>query len=293
MRAFFILAMIASFYTVSAPAETVTSSIVVQPKQSKNDASYQYYIDLVRLVLRETQTQYGNAELVEAESSYTQSRAFIALKTNRLDLYWAGTNKQREQEFRAIRMPLMGGLLGVRVPVIRAVKYQMFLQIGTSGQLKVLTACQGDQWPDSDILQENGYRVERVTQFALMYSMLKQGRCDYFPRGITEVYAELEGEDKEDLIAFDKVLLSYPFPMYFFVNKENSALAERLEQGLLSLISQGKLKKFMQQHPVTKNIFPLEKYSNSKMFSLINSSLPESTPIADESLWLQIKTSRD
>ncbi|AQS40527.1 periplasmic component of amino acid ABC-type transporter/signal transduction system [Shewanella psychrophila] len=291
MRALAFLVFIISLSI--AATHLAAAPIVIQPKQSEDDASYGYYVDLITLILELTREEYGQAELVESESVFTQNRAFSALKQGELDLFWAGTSQDREDTYRAIRVPLMGGLLGVRVPVIRAAKYQMFLQIGTSGQLKALTACQGDQWPDSDILESNGYRVERVTKFALMYSMLKQGRCDYFPRGITEVYAELEGEDKEDLIAYDKILLSYPFPMYIFVNKDKETLAQRLELGLLSLVEQGKLTVFMQYHPVTKNIFPLEKYSGSKTFRLTNTNLPESTPLRDESLWLKIKTSRD
>ncbi|BAJ04180.1 transporter substrate-binding domain-containing protein [Shewanella violacea] len=290
MRAIILLLLISSLVLAS---NTRAAPIIIQPQKSADDASYSYYVDLITLILELTREKYGAASLVESELIYTQNRAFSALKQGRLDLFWAGTNKQREAEFRAIRVPLMGGLLGVRVPVIREEKYQAFQQIGTSGQLKALIACQGDQWPDSDILESNGYRVERVTKFALMYSMLKQGRCDYFPRGITEVYAELGGADKQDLIPYDKILLSYPFPMYIFVSKDNEALALRLEQGLTSLTKQGKLQVFMQHHPVTKNVFPLEKYSDSKMFRLSNTNLPELTPLTHESLWLQIKTSRD
>ncbi|WP_076413970.1 ABC transporter substrate-binding protein [Shewanella sp. UCD-KL12] len=292
MRAWLVLSIIIFLSSVTSSVVAATTDVVIQPKQSKDDASYQYYVDLISLVLEQTQVEFGEAQLVESTSTFTQSRGFNALNMQRLDLYWAGTNEFRELEYRAIRIPLMAGLLGVRVPVIKAANYQMFLQIGTSGQLKALTACQGDQWPDSDILEENGYRVERVTKFSLMYSMLKQGRCDYFPRGITEVYAELEAGDKQGLVAFDKILLSYPFPMYIFVDKSNDALALRLESGLSVLVNSGKLSVFMQQHPVTKTLFPLEKYSASKLFQLTNQSLPKSTPLDDELLWLKIKTSR-
>ncbi|WP_299795601.1 transporter substrate-binding domain-containing protein [uncultured Shewanella sp.] len=262
--------------------------ITVSKRNTGDDASYEYYIDLINKVLSHTEAEFGEAMVVESSLSISQKRAFSELNQGNIDLFWSGTNTQRERDYQAIRVPLFGGLLGMRVPVIRAEQVQEFTQIVMAGQLKALIACQGDHWPDSDILEDNGYRVERVSRFELMYSMLRQGRCDYFPRGLPEVYAEVEQIGASDLVAFDSILLSYRFPMYLFVSKDSDRLAVRLEQGLLELAETGELKAFMERHPVTRMLFPLSRYKGAKIFVLENRSLSASTPLNNQALWLQV-----
>lgn len=265
------------------------SVIKIQPAQSKDDVSYPYYQDLLTRVLQRTEAHYGGASIIPVDVLFSQHRAFNTLKTGELDVFWAGTNPQREADFTPIRIPIFRGLLGYRVPVILRSRQQAFSQIKRPEQLKALTACQGSQWPDSDILEANGYKVERIAKFEVMYSMLKLGRCDYFPRGVNEVYAELLGADKSDLMAFDQLMLAYTFPMYFFVAKDNDVLAERITQGLELLVASGELQSFLEEHPATRHIFPLSRFKQSLIFELNNPLLPELTPIERHELWLPLK----
>ena len=147
-------------------------------------------------------------------------------------------------------------------------------------------ACQGNQWPDSDILEENGYRVDRIARFEVMYRMIEAGRCDYFPRSVIEIYAELEQFGQGVLMAYDDLVLSYPFPMYFFVNNDDASLADDLEGALTTMVQSGRLHEFMQQHPVTRSAFPLSRFKHARIFNLRNARLPPSTPVTDKVLWL-------
>ena len=119
-----------------------------------------------------------------------------------------------------IRIPLFKGLLGYRVSLIHKSNYEKFVGIGKK-ELQALIACQGQHWPDSDILEDNQFQVARVVRFDSMFKMLNQGRCDYFPRSIFEGYAELLSAQQlyPDLMMFDEVILQYDFPMYYFVNQ--------------------------------------------------------------------------
>ncbi|WP_242620376.1 MULTISPECIES: hypothetical protein [Shewanella] len=260
----------------------------IQAAKSAENLSHQYYQDLLQLVVEETQAEYGPLKIDKVASHVTQSRGFSMLNHGELDVFWAGTNTQRELDFNAIRIPAIGGLLGVRIPVIRKDSLDKFNQITQPYQLKQLVACQGAQWPDSDILQENGYRVERIITFNLMYTMLDEGRCDYFPRGLNEGYAEVKGLNNPNLMAFDKILLRYHLPMYFFTSKQNTELNERLTKGLTQLVDSGRLLGFMQQHPTTAEIFPLSRFKSSTVFELYNSSLPSDTPVSDPKLWMSL-----
>ena len=120
----------------------------------------------------------------------------------------------------------------------------------------------------------------------------KRRRCDYFPRAITEVYGELESNTYPDLMAYDRVLLSYTFPMYFFTSKDNEALARKLEERLLIFAESGDLQAFIRQHPVTKSAFPLARFSESLIFSLKNPDLPAATPLQNQALWMDLPSER-
>ncbi len=265
-----------------------TQRVRLQPRPSKNSSSYYYYYDLLELVFRNTEAEYGKVILETIPSPLSQSRGLNSLNSGLIDITWAGTNLEREQHFTPIRIPLIGGLLGMRVPVIKKARLAEFRGISTAAQLKKLTACQGSQWPDSDILEANGYKVERIIMFDLMYSMLTHDRCDYFPRGLNEVFAELEGPDRQGLMAYEGILLRYSLPMYFFVSKDNRQLEKRLAQGLEAMVESGELHQFISHHSVTRSMFPLSRYHQSQIFDLINPILPASTPFERPELWIKL-----
>ena len=252
----------------------------IQHSRTALDASHSYYTDLLDELLS------AEYRLSAIDQTITQNRAFRFLDDHSIDIHWAGTDLQREAAYRAIRIPLFGGLLGKRIPVIRIADKARFDAITDPDQLKSLVACQGNQWPDSDILEENGYRVDRIARFEVMYRMIEAGRCDYFPRSVIEIYAELEQFGQGVLMAYDDLVLSYPFPMYFFVNNDDPSLADDLESALTAMVQSGRLREFMQQHPVTRSAFPLSRFNHARIFNLRNARLPPSTPVTDKVLWL-------
>ena len=255
-------------------------SIYIQPPRAAEDASHKYYHDLLNAQLK------NDDKLTIIERPVTQARSLQLLKGGDLTVAWSGTNYRRENLYRPLRVPLFLGLLGVRVPVIRQSDIARFDKITEEKQLQKLVACQGDQWPDSDILERNHYTVERVAKFESMYRMLKGGRCDYFPRSIIEVYGELEAPDRSDLVIYERLLLSYTFPMYYFMSYEREALAKTLESSLYNFAISGQLLEFMKTHPATRPAFPLSRFRESTIFYLHNPDLPTETPISDTALWL-------
>jgi len=274
-----------SILTFSVQAQNV---IRIESSQSADNVSHSFYQDLLAEIMAQTEESDGSVNIVNLDMNVSQARGLQLLNSNVLDVFWAGTSIEREQSYGAIAIPLTAGLLGIRVPVIKKKNLALFEAITTQEQLKKLKACQGSQWPDSDILEFNGYAVERVISFNLMYSMLKQERCDYFPRGLNEVYAELGAPTNAEFIAFEQVLLRYPLPMYFFVKKENTQLQMRIHRGLTQFIASGQFALFLQQHPITKDIFPLERLSHARIFELVNPHLPATTPTNNAQLWWRI-----
>jgi len=116
--------------------------------------------------------------------------------------------------------------------------------------------------------------------------MLSVKRFDYFPRGINEAWNEIsEKKEKYPNLAVDPyIALYYPYPVYFFVNKNNLKLADRVERGLTIALEDGTFKAlFLKYH---SKIIQQADLNNRKIFILKNPTLAEGTPEPDTSWWL-------
>ena len=285
---FYLILMVficSSSLAIKAHAEDIR----ILAARAKIDPVYDYFVELTRLVLSKNEHLYPESKLVfVAHDDVTQGRSLMLLEHNYVDIIWAGTNAKRELRHLPIRIPLFRGLLGYRVLLIRQEDKDKFLQIEAPEQLKKLNACQGAHWPDSDILEANGYLVSRVVHFNAMYKMLARKRCDYFPRAIFEGYAEqkVAMQDHPNIILIDELMLHYNFPVYYFAEKNNTGLAKRLERGLLTALDDGSL---MKTHKMSKHLFPLEQWKDKRYFELSNEVLGSELSLKNEQFWLNLK----
>ena len=248
--------------------------IVVRPAQSDADVSHDYFVQLLHMVFDATSDEYGEVEVSFLPVSITQKREIELLKENvDIDIGWFGETQTRKNELGVVNIPLLRGTLGYRMMAIHRDNKPLFDRIKRADELKKLLACQGSSWPDSDILEYNGYAVNRIAKFKSMYKMLSLKRCDYFPRAVAEGYGEVDRLNNKDIIAYDRLLLVYPFYMKFFTHKNNEELIKRLQKGLLISIATGRLENLLRNHAATKSMFPLNKFEKSVIFTLDN---PES-----------------
>ncbi|PKI16488.1 hypothetical protein [Colwellia sp. 12G3] len=268
------------------------NDIRILAPRAKIDPVYDYFIELTRLVLSKSEHLYPKSKLVfVAHDDVTQGRSLMLLEDNYVDILWTGTNARRELRYLPVRIPLFRGLLGYRVLLIRQEDKEKFLQIKAPEQLKKLNACQGAHWPDSDILEANGYLVSRVVHFNAMFKMLAKKRCDYFPRAIFEGYAEqrITMQKYPNVILMDELILHYNFPIYYFVEKNNTVLAKRLDSGLKTALDDGSLMNLMRTHRVSKHLFPLEKWQGKRYFELSNDILGSDLSLKNQQFWLNLK----
>ena len=266
-----------------------SQSIRTIPPQSEFDASHSYFIGLLELVLEKTAAQYGPTEVVFS-MQMEQGRAFVELERNAgLDVYWAGTSILREQRLKAMRIPLVKGMLGFRQFVIRKSRRLDFAQITQLSDLQKMVACQGAHWPDSDVLEDAGLKVMRNPIYENMFKQVAAGRCDYFPRGVHEGRAEVAARAQAypSLIWYQELALYYPFPMYFFVAPANSALHQRIREGLEIVVADGSFDRYMKQDSTTAHLFPLQKWMKIKTIIIKNQQLSADTPVHDLRYWVQ------
>ncbi|MBA5608792.1 transporter substrate-binding domain-containing protein [Duganella sp. FT3S] len=175
------------------------------------------------------------------ETRMTQDRALALLRSGKeLDLYWSMTSAPREQGVLTVRIPLMKGLLGSRLMIIRKDSVDKFSRINSLDDLKRNIAIgQGLDWPDTAIEQAAGLRVVTSSSYETLFQMLKAKRFDGIALGVNEIDDELAKQHDAELVIEQHLALSYPAPVFFFVSPRNPALAERIEKGLLLMIKDG------------------------------------------------------
>ncbi|GAD00045.1 substrate-binding periplasmic protein [Agarivorans albus] len=255
----------------------------VQPESDK-DQRHQYFIELLELALSKTEASHGSYTTQTCAVRMMQDRALQQVQRKRcIDIVWTMTSLERESKLLAVRIPLLKGLLGQRVLMIRREDLRRFKDIQQLSELGQMRAGQGMGWPDIEILEYNRLPVIEGKTYEGLFGMLERGRFDYFPRGISEIDAELKQHQREGFVAEPRILLSYPAPIYYFVNPENTALAERLEQGLRLAIDDGSFDALFRKFNYHKLADLME---NRLVFKLRNPSLHPKTPIDEDKLWV-------
>lgn len=278
------LFVILFFFISNTGAETIK----VRASQSKFDSTHDYYIGLIKLAYK----KINKPITVEYAPYMVQERALSEMQAGRLiDLYWAGSNVERESKLGFVPIPLVKGLLGYRVFTINK-KYQSeFLEVNSLEDLNGIPLCQGQHWPDTDILLASGLNVVPNMVYENMFRQVYSGRCKAFPRGINEGYSEVESRQKvmPELMVFDDLILHYPFPMYFFTHKENKKLINNLTDGLMLAIEDGSFNDYMAMHPATRHLFPLSKWSSKTIITIENPFLSNNADFKNPKLWVDLK----
>lgn len=206
---------------------------------------------LVNLALNET-PEYGDFRLIRSEE-FSQGRVLRELaqdKSELIDIANVASSPKREENLTAIPIPVDGGLLGLRVCLIRPANLPRFEGIHTLDDLKRanIRIGQGTHWPDTKILESNGIKVITHPRYEILFGMLRNDRFDCFARGVSEVLYDLEIERDPDLMIEPNLLLAYPMPSFFFVGSENTELAQRLQLGMERAIYDGSFAVFLEKY---------------------------------------------
>ncbi|WP_226991081.1 transporter substrate-binding domain-containing protein [Paraglaciecola psychrophila] len=256
---------------------------------SDRDQQKTYYVALLQLALKKAKHKFGPASLQAFGTSMVYRRKLMSLNSGKLDVMWAMTSKQREQDLLPILIPLFKGLIGYRVMVIQDTKQQELTHTLTTQQIKNMVAIQGIDWADTDILRTNGFKVETSDWYKSLYKSVSEGYYDYFPRSILEPWAEMQKYRFKNLVVENKHLLYYPAAMYFFVQKDNKALAQRLVFGLNQAIDDGSFDKLLYNYPAHQEALSKGKLSTRVIHKLSNPFLPKTAPLTDNRLWHQLQ----
>ncbi|MGO1119465.1 hypothetical protein ACTL6U_12195 [Rhodovibrionaceae bacterium A322] len=255
----------------------------------QNDSRNVYHLTLLKLALEHTKQSDGPYQLVPAFTDVTHSRGLLMMENNGgIDIAIMAASTEREARFRSIRIPLMKGLLGYRISLIKSDRQADFSKVSTLENLqKSYLAGFGSQWADMAVLEANSLPVVGVPHYENLFNMLSKGRFDYFPRGISEIWKELEDRQARypDLAIESSFALVYPYVVFFYVNKDNQALANRIERGLKKALETGEFKNLFLTHFET--LLEKSDLATRRVFYLSNPNYPADIDRPDTSWWLK------
>ncbi|RZM81513.1 hypothetical protein C3B51_08690 [Pseudoalteromonas rubra] len=177
-----------------------------------------------------------------------QQRTLLALSKGEVDLHWSMSSPAREKLAIAVKFPLFDGLIGKRALLVHRAQLARFEAVKDKAALAKLVAVQGHDWPDTKILAANGLKVRPIVNYQAMFDLILTQKADYFPRSVIEVDSELAAQSATDLVKLPGVYLSYPAHFYFFVNKQQPQLAEKLALGLSRLKESGEYRQLLARY---------------------------------------------
>ncbi|MEH6451088.1 MAG: hypothetical protein V7765_20655 [Oleispira sp.] len=265
---------------------TINATSIAQAQPTLNyfqvDGRYNYRTELLQLAL----SYSDQVPLLIARPDIPVARGMdLMAKGDIAGIISGATNRTREAQLHAIKIPILAGILGMRVFLIHRDDQTAFSKIKKINDLQSFVAGFGEHWADIKILRENKLPVEAVAKYSSLFDMLNAKRFDYFPRGINEIYGEYEThKGKLTHIAIEQELaIYYPYPTYFFVRKQDVTLAEIIYSGLNKALADGKFKALFLRHH--RELLAKLSFDQRIIFTLKNDSLPEDAEVKNRHWW--------
>jgi ABC-type amino acid transport substrate-binding protein len=214
-----------------------------------------------------------NLQIQRSTEYYSDSRLIEEVESGKLDVMWAGANQIIEERLRVIRIPVLKGMLGHRIFIIRAADQSKFEKINTLEELKAYQAGQGTFWGDTQVLKSAKLPTVTTLKYPNLFPMLEGGRFDYFPRAIQEPWSEVSSRPELNLIVDKHLMLVYPYAMYFYVKQSNDRLYNKLYEGFNTAISDGSYDKLFSENPMIQDVLIKANLSERKVLRIENPNM--------------------
>lgn len=244
----------------------------------------QYHIDVLTFLFKDD----DNFQLKSISQNLSGSRQISELKNGALSVAAFGTSQSLEDDLLPIRIPILKGLLGHRIFIIKKSAQAKFDQVNTLSALQNLKAGQGVTWSDTKILKNAGFDVVTTLKYPNLFPMLEGDRFDYFPRALHEPFSEVQARPELNLTIEKRLMLVYPLALYLFVSPENISLASVVETKLEAAIADGRFDEFFYGHQLIQTVLQRSQIKERKIFRISNPDLPSNTPLERDELWLSV-----
>lgn len=267
---------------------SATPQLILPKAKPSSWEQESYYLDLLRLILKRTEAEFGPCEIDQTEHMLTRMRSAALISRNQgVDLLWGATTIEREALLHPIRIPLLKGLMGHKIFLIHPDDQPLFSKINNLEDLQSLRAGQGADWPDVEIFLKNGIPVVNSANYEALYKMLAAKRFDFFPRGSNQILSELRHNNDKNIVVERDLVLVYPAPLYFFVKKDNEKLAQRIEIGLRAMMRDGSYDRYFYRHPLIVDAITNLDLQGRRAIHIHNPLLPPGTPHEPQEDWMK------
>lgn len=228
----------------------VPANVVINPLHTHLPEEQDYPLQLLEAAFRATAAE-GEVTVSRFPLQMTQSRIIHELaKGGAIDVGVLASGHWQHPQLRPILVPIRRGLLGWRLLVSRPERVAALRAHLLSGaSLRALTTGFGEDWVDLGVMRANFGHVILARTSAELYQRLAAGDFDVYSRSAVELWREV-GVLNLDLTQFaivPDVALHYPLADFFYVHRDQEALAKRIERGLTKLHENGELQALLEQ----------------------------------------------
>lgn len=254
---------------------------------SAYDVRSQYTIAILDKALLASTAKYGPYEIHIVGDSSPLKRAIQEVHLGeKYNLAMGLTTTEWENKTIAIRIPIRRGILNYRLLTVNTANLQKMKNISSIEDLKHYKVGLRRGWATTDVLKYLNFNIVHANSYDGVFNMLSVGRADYIPRGIHEIYDEIDARKPEldNLAVLPGVALYIPAPCYVFVSPAEPRLAERIQFGLEAMIETGELKSTFNSfygHYLRK-----AELDKRRIIYVGNPLLPTETPLENTELWL-------
>lgn len=266
--------------------QTITSVHAAQYKIIEaTDPRNELVIRILELALSKVDS---NLDLQQSRNTGNTARNVSEVEAGNLDIMWSGASPENDERLKAVRIPILKGMLGHRIFIIRNGDQPRFDTINTIEDLKNFRAGQGKFWGDTKVLKSAGLPTITTIKYANLFKMLEGDRFDYFPRAIHEPWPEVDSRPELDLVIEKKVMLIYPFAMLFYVNKNNIELHDKIYKGFEMAIQDGSFDDLFFNDSAIKTVLEKANLGERTVIRIDNPFMHPDTPFDRQEFWLDL-----
>jgi len=245
-----------------------------------------YEIGLIELALKKAGG--GHTMAIADTDDTNQSRMLEMLSTGDADFHvtFSGIDQERFDKLATVPVPMQRGLLGHRILIVSQDSKDAVGAVETMDDLKQISIGSGTGWPDTEILEKAGFKVE-ASKYENLFKMVDRGRIQGYARGVAEPYSEVAAREGEmtNLTIDEHVMIVYPFDMFLFLNKEDKERYEILLSGLKNAYEDGSFLAYFENHPRIKKVFEQAKIDDRLRFEIDNPLLPAEIAAIPDQYW--------
>ncbi|GAB2880054.1 hypothetical protein GCM10027046_05100 [Uliginosibacterium flavum] len=266
-----------------AQAEDV---ILLQGTDPAKGTVSDFKITVVDEALKRTEKRYGPYRYVQGTLSSTRERMLQELLLGEIqNIAMVATQPAWEEKLITIRIPIDMGLSGLRIALIRSDAQARLAAVRTVEDLKALRMSVGAGWASRKVAEMGGFSIAPAENYEASLKMLLRERTDYFPRSLNEAFSEYDTwHEKAPELAIEKtLLLNLPLPTYVFISPKAPRLAQRIEEGMESMVRDGSLRKLMLQF--NAEVIARADLCSRRIIEIENPMLSSQTPLSRKELW--------